>query len=143
MTLGRLWKCYLTALHTTSNQIGRKKGQLSISFYINDIGPLACDPYWFVFFSHLPRVKESKWELFILIRLRQLEQGTVVVVIVWKLNLQLPMQAMPITTKIVSSNPAHGEVYSIQYYVIKFDSVLWQVGGFPQFPPTRKLSATI
>jgi hypothetical protein len=43
-----------------------------------------------------------------------------------------------ITTKIVSSNPAHGEVYSIQYYVIKFVSDLYQVSGFLwvlQFPP--------
>ena len=37
---------------------------------------------------------------------------------------------MPITTKVVSSNPVHGEVYSIQHYVIKFDSDLRQVGGF-------------
>jgi hypothetical protein len=29
---------------------------------------------------------------------------------------------VPITTKVISSNPAHGEVYSIQYYVIKFVS---------------------
>ena len=27
-------------------------------------------------------------------------------------------------------NPAHGEVYSIQHYVIKFVSYLRQVGGF-------------
>ena len=32
------------------------------------------------------------------------------------------MQSVPITTKFVSSNPAHGEVYSIQHYVIKFVS---------------------
>ena len=37
---------------------------------------------------------------------------------------------MPITTYIVSSNPAHGEVYSIQHYVIKFVNDLRQVGGF-------------
>jgi hypothetical protein len=30
----------------------------------------------------------------------------------------------------VSSNRAHGEVYSIQHYVIKFVSFLSQVGGF-------------
>jgi len=41
------------------------------------------------------------------------------------------MQSVPITTTIVSSNPAYGEVYSIQHYVIKFVSDLWQVGGFP------------
>ena len=38
-----------------------------------------------------------------------------------------------ITTRaisVVSSTPAHGEVYSIQYYVIKFVSDLRQVGGF-------------
>ena len=32
------------------------------------------------------------------------------------------MQSVPITTKIVSSNPTHGEMYSIQHYVIKFVS---------------------
>jgi hypothetical protein len=34
------------------------------------------------------------------------------------------------TTNVVSLNPAHGEVYSIQTYVIKFVSGLRQVGGF-------------
>ena len=34
------------------------------------------------------------------------------------------MQAVPVTTKGVSSNPAHGEEYLIQHYVIKFDSNL-------------------
>jgi len=28
---------------------------------------------------------------------------------------------VPITTNVVSSNPGHGEVYSIQHYVIKWD----------------------
>ena len=28
------------------------------------------------------------------------------------------MQSVPIATKVVSSNPAHGGVYSIQHYVI-------------------------
>jgi hypothetical protein len=42
----------------------------------------------------------------------------------------LPMQSVPITTDVVSSNPAHGEVYYIQHYVIKFVSDLRQVGGF-------------
>jgi len=53
---------------------------------------------------------------------------------------------MPITTKVVSLNPAHGEVYSIQHYVIKFISDLQQVGGFLWvlwFPPSIKLTATI
>jgi hypothetical protein len=30
------------------------------------------------------------------------------------------MQSKPITTKVMNLNPAHGEVYSIQHYVIKF-----------------------
>jgi hypothetical protein len=34
------------------------------------------------------------------------------------------VQSVPITTKVVSSNPVHGEVYSIQHYVIKFVSDL-------------------
>jgi hypothetical protein len=64
----------------------------------------------------------------------------VVVVIV------LPIKSMSIGTNVVSSNPAHGELYSIQHYVIKFVSDLWQVGGFLQvllFPPPIKLTATI
>ena len=43
----------------------------------------------------------------------------------------------------VSSNPVHGEVYSIQHYVIKSVSDLRQVGGFLRFPPPMKLTATI
>jgi hypothetical protein len=51
----------------------------------------------------------------------------------------------PITTKVVSLNPAHGKVYSIQHYVIKFVSNLRQVSGFLrvlQFLPPIKLTAT-
>ena len=58
-------------------------------------------------------------------------------------NLQLPMQSVPMTTNVVSSNPAHGVVYSIQHYVIKFVSDLRQVGGFLRFPPPVKLTAMI
>jgi hypothetical protein len=32
------------------------------------------------------------------------------VVIVWQLDIQLPVQSVPITTNVVSSNLAHGEV---------------------------------
>ena len=42
----------------------------------------------------------------------------VVVVTIWKLDLQLPAQSVPITTKVVSSNPAHGEMYLIQFCVV-------------------------
>ena len=36
----------------------------------------------------------------------------------------IPVQSLPITTKVVSSNPVHGKMYSIQHYVIKFASDL-------------------
>jgi hypothetical protein len=39
--------------------------------------------------------------------------GAFVVVIIRMFNLQLPMQSVPITTKVVSSNPAHSKGYSI------------------------------
>jgi hypothetical protein len=51
------------------------------------------------------------------------------VMVVCGLDLQLPVQSVSITTTVVSSNPAYGEVYSIQY-VIKFVSYSRQVGGF-------------
>ena len=38
------------------------------------------------------------------------------VVMVVVVDLQLPIQSVNITTKVVSSNPAQGEVYSIQHY---------------------------
>ena len=62
------------------------------------------------------------------------------------LDLQLPVQSVPITTNIVSLNPVHGKVYSIQHYVIKFVSDLRQVVGFLwvlRFPPPIKLTATV
>jgi hypothetical protein len=56
--------------------------------------------------------------------------GAIVVVIVWKLDLQLSMQSVPITIKVVSSNPVHSKVYLIQHYVITFVSDLLQVSSF-------------
>jgi hypothetical protein len=58
-------------------------------------------------------------------------------------NLQLHAKSVPITTNVVSLNPADGEVYSIQHYVIQFVSDLRQVGGFLWFPPPIKLTATV
>jgi hypothetical protein len=58
------------------------------------------------------------------------------------LDLQLPITSMPISTEVVSSIRAHGEVYSIQHYVLKFVSDLRQVGDFLRvlrFPPPIKL----
>jgi hypothetical protein len=45
-------------------------------------------------------------------------------------GLQLHVQSVPIITKVVRSNPVHGEEYSIKHYMIKFVSDLRQVGGF-------------
>ena len=62
------------------------------------------------------------------------------------MDLQLAMSSVPIATNVVSSNPAHGEVYSMQHYVKRFVIDLQQVCGFLQvlwFPPPIKLTATI
>ena len=56
------------------------------------------------------------------------------------------VQSVPITTKVVSSNPAHGEVYSIQNYAIKFVSDLRQVDDFHRvfrFALPIKLTTTV
>ena len=51
-------------------------------------------------------------------------------IVVRQLDLQLPMQSVPITTNVLSSNPAHCGVYSIQHYMIKFVSDFRQVRLF-------------
>ena len=87
---------------------------------------------FFTTINHLVHVKE-------MISNSCIRNGAVV--IIWQLELQLPVQLVPITTKGVSSNPVQGEVYSIQHYVIKFDSDLQQVGGFLwvlRFPTPKK-----
>jgi hypothetical protein len=56
------------------------------------------------------------------------------------------LQSVPITTKVVKSNSAHGKVYSIKHYVIKFASDLRKVGGFLRvlrFPPPITMTSTI
>ena len=62
------------------------------------------------------------------------------------LDIQLLVQSVYIITKVVSSNPDHVEVYSIQHCLIKFVSDLRQVCGFLRVlrcPPPLKLTATI
>ena len=54
--------------------------------------------------------------------------NTGTVVIIWLFDLQLPVQSVPITTNVASSNPVHGEMYSIRHYVIMFASDLQQDG---------------
>jgi hypothetical protein len=53
------------------------------------------------------------------------------------------MQSVIIITNVVSSNPAHGEVSSVQHYVMKFVIDLQQVSGFLRFPPAIKLTSAI
>jgi hypothetical protein len=77
------------------------------------------------------------------------------VMIVWLLDLQLPVQSVPITTKVLSSNPVHREVNSIQHYVIKFVSdfvhfhYFWCQGQFDMtwmlrlHPPIRHLNGLV
>ena len=65
------------------------------------------------------------------------------IMIVWLLYLQLPVQSVPITIKVVSSNPVHGEVNSMQHYVVTFVNFLRQARGFLRilrFPPPIKLT---
>jgi hypothetical protein len=49
---------------------------------------------------------------------------------------------MSIAIKVVRSNPIHGEVYSIQHYVIQFSSALRHVGVFPQGTPVSSTNKT-
>ena len=64
----------------------------------------------------------------------------VMVVIAWWLDLQLLVQTVR-HHKRCEVDPAHGEAYSIQHYVIKFVRDLRQVGSFLRilcFPPPIK-----
>ena len=59
------------------------------------------------------------------------------------LTLTTTYATVPITTLVVSLNPAHGEMHLIQYFMIKFASDLRQVDDFllvPRFPPPIKLT---
>ena len=54
--------------------------------------------------------------------------------------------AISLITKGMWSNPAHDELYTIQYYVIKFVSDLLNVGSFLRIhwvPPPKTLTTTI
>ena len=53
-----------------------------------------------------------RWWLCCLTPLSIIYQGGVVTMIVWWLDLQLPIQSVPITTDIVNSNLDQGEVYN-------------------------------
>ena len=71
---------------------------------------------------------------FVLCLVYPMLQVAVVIVIVWQLDLLLPVQSVSITTKVVSSNPEHDEVYSIQHYVINLSVTVagrWFSRGIP------------
>jgi hypothetical protein len=79
--------------------------------------------------------------------LRMLTQSNFLLLFINVLNVYYSMtKSVPITTNVVSSNSAQGEVYSIQHYVIKFVRDLRQVGGVLRvfrIPSPIKLTATI
>jgi hypothetical protein len=52
------------------------------------------------------------------------------------------MQSVPITTKVVNSNPVHGKMYLIQHYLIKLVSDLRQVSGFSPGTPVSSTNKT-
>ena len=52
------------------------------------------------------------------------------------------MQSVLITTNIVSSNTAHGEVYLIHHYVIKFVSDSRQISGYLRNLPFSSINKT-
>jgi len=53
----------------------------------------------------------------------------------------VPVHSVPITTKVVSLNLVHCEMYSIQHYVIKFVSDLLMI--FLRYPPPIKRTVTM
>ena len=112
----------------------------------------SCLPHFWIIFRLACSCSEYAWNICCRMSTNQYSTNNknkmeaVMVLIKWWLHLQLPMQSMPITTKVVSSKPVHDKVYSIQHYVIKFGSDLRQVGGFLPGTPvssTMKLTATI
>ena len=59
------------------------------------------------------------------------------------MDLQLPMQSVSITTKVVSLNPVHCKVHSIQHYVIKLNlSVTYEDRWFSPGTPVSFTNKT-
>jgi hypothetical protein len=109
-------------LHNTKqlkDVIARRNGWTRFSYMIQNIDRHVMSP-WFLFYQIFWTYCFSNLH------------GTVAVVIEEPLDLQLYMKSVSITTNVVSSNHIHGEVYSIQHYVIKFVSDWREVGGFLQ-----------
>ena len=60
-----------------------------------------------------------------------------------RMDLQIPVQSVAITCNVVTSNPAHGEVFSIQYYIIKLSVTFGSFLPVLRFPPPKKVTAMI
>jgi hypothetical protein len=59
------------------------------------------------------------------------------------IGLTISCAIVPTNNKVVSLNPTHGKMYSIQHYVIKFVNDLRQVCSLLWFPLSIKLTTTI
>ena len=57
-------------------------------------------------------------------------------------SVQLSVKSVPFTNNVVSSNPVHGELNSLQHYVKHFVSDLQQVGGFLPGTPLSSTNKT-
>ena len=69
-------------------------------------------------------------------------EAMVVVMVLW-LDKQLPMQSVPITTNVVSSNPTQEGVYLIHHYVINLSVTCIKSVGFHRLSPPIKRIATL
>ena len=94
----------------------------------NNVNSALHEPLYILWLAHGEVYSMQHYVMIFVSDIRQV--GSVLVVMVWYLDLQLSVQSVPITTNVVSSNPVHGEAYSIQRYVIMFVSELRQVCGF-------------
>ena len=127
---------------------------LKCEIYLHDhVISLKHKLFWLIHFFHWSVcAKLEKWAIiFILVKGIDFScfsgsKEAVVVVIVWLLDLQIPMQSVHIITKVERSIPAHGEVYSILHYEIQFVNDLRHVGCFLRvlrFTPPIKLTFKI
>jgi hypothetical protein len=57
--------------------------------------------------------------------------------------MELLVQSVPITSKVASLNPVHGEVYSIQHYVISFSVTCDRTVRFSPGTPVSFTNKTV
>ena len=73
-----------------------------------------------------------------LIKLTKDAKGAFVVLILWQLDLQLPVQSVPITTNVLSLNPTDGKVNSIELDKTLATSRWFCIGECPSNSPFLK-----